>query len=244
MTTGMPMQDPVAAAREHSRLIQEAVAAGADQVEAAAVADRERSEFAATLPPAERSAWLMAYLSARRDAGGTVLAAEPPPAPVAQPSAPQQAKAKKSSIGAALVWGFLAVIVFFWWLGHSAVAPDSGASSPNAPSTAPAQAAPAAAVARPAAPSLPKIPVPSDSRASYYLVSRGEIDGLPITLVRRDGSSGVTYAVRQYNCSRRVERYLGTGDTPEEATQPRPGKFTSPVPGSIADHMLRFVCGP
>jgi hypothetical protein len=89
------------------------------------------------------------------------------------------------------------------------------------------------------------IPVESDSRATYQLVSWSELpNGHREALTRRDGSSGTSYARREIDCARKRFRYLGEGDTRQEAeakTQDL-GKMAELVPGSISSEVSEFVC--
>ena len=87
------------------------------------------------------------------------------------------------------------------------------------------------------------VPVPSDPRANYYVVS---MEGRsPIILVtQRNGSSGVSYSKREIECSEGSLRYLGTGDTlaEMEASAADPER-KAPIEGSIASDILKFACG-
>lgn len=89
------------------------------------------------------------------------------------------------------------------------------------------------------------IPVESDPRAKYQLVSwSGMPNGHREALTRRDGTSGTSYARREIDCAGRRFRYLGEGDTREEAeaAAPDPGRMAELVPGSISSEVSDFVC--
>jgi hypothetical protein len=87
--------------------------------------------------------------------------------------------------------------------------------------------------------------VPSDSRAKYYLlnVAPGE-SGNIVATTRREGPSGTTYSRREINCDAQTFRYIGEGDTLEQAKQPapNPGEMSPLVDGSISDVAVKFSC--
>jgi hypothetical protein len=89
------------------------------------------------------------------------------------------------------------------------------------------------------------VPVDSDLRATYQLVHWSEMpNGHRETLTRRDGTSGTSYARREIDCVGKRFRYLGEGDTKQEAEAdaPNPGKMADLVPGSISSEVSDFVC--
>jgi hypothetical protein len=89
------------------------------------------------------------------------------------------------------------------------------------------------------------VPVGSDPRATYQLVRWSEMpNGHREALTRRDGSSGTSYARREIDCSGRRFRYLGEGDTREEAEvdDKNPGRMAELVSGSISTEVSDFVC--
>jgi hypothetical protein len=89
------------------------------------------------------------------------------------------------------------------------------------------------------------IPVQSDPRATYQLVSWSEMPaGHREALTRRDGSSGTSYARREIDCAGKRFRYLGEGDTRQEAEAKMQdgGKMAALVPGSISSEVSEFVC--
>jgi hypothetical protein len=67
------------------------------------------------------------------------------------------------------------------------------------------------------------IPVPSDPRARYEAVSVDKRrDGLVEIITRRQGPSGTSFARREVDCRQRLFRYIGEGDTLEQAKRPAP----------------------
>jgi hypothetical protein len=90
------------------------------------------------------------------------------------------------------------------------------------------------------------IPVPGDpAHASYQLVGWSEMpNGHREALTRRDGTSGTSYARREIDCSKQQFRYLGEGDTRQEAEEDlsNPDEMAELVPGSISSEVAAFVC--
>lgn len=92
------------------------------------------------------------------------------------------------------------------------------------------------------------IPVPSDPRASYAALDiKLKPRGMVEVLTRRDGPSGISFALREIDCGRRSFRYIGEGDTREEAARAsarsRPGNTMGPLTdGSISTHLANFAC--
>ena len=89
------------------------------------------------------------------------------------------------------------------------------------------------------------IPVESDPRATYQLLSWSEMpNGHREALTRRNGSSGTSYARREIDCAGKRFRYLGEGDTRQEAEakMQNPGEMGELVPGSISSEVSEFVC--
>lgn len=87
--------------------------------------------------------------------------------------------------------------------------------------------------------------VASDARARYHLLDvQAGVHGLIVATTRRDGPSGTTYARREIDCSQQTFRYVGEGDTLEEARNPspNPGEMSTLVDGSIADVTVKFAC--
>jgi hypothetical protein len=89
------------------------------------------------------------------------------------------------------------------------------------------------------------IPVPSDPRARYEAVSVDKRrDDLVEIITRRQGPSGTSFARREVDCRRRLFRYIGEGDTLEQAKRPapNPGQMAALVDGSISWHVVQFAC--
>jgi hypothetical protein len=89
------------------------------------------------------------------------------------------------------------------------------------------------------------IAAPSDPGAQYRILAirrmrRGHLD----VLSRRDGRSGTSFARREIDCDARTFRYLGEGDTREEAAQdgPNPGPMTEITGTSASSDVLRAAC--
>lgn len=79
------------------------------------------------------------------------------------------------------------------------------------------------------------ISVPSDAKASYTVLEKAGKGNTRTIVTRRQGSSGESFSKREYDCSRALVRYLGTGDTLTEMKASRPREQLGPiVSGSIA----------
>lgn len=88
------------------------------------------------------------------------------------------------------------------------------------------------------------IPVRSDG-ASYRLISSEVMSNGNLEVVtRRDGSSGRSFARREIDCDAMTFRYLGEGDTLEEALidGPNPGQLSEAMSTSISGEVSRFAC--
>ncbi len=87
--------------------------------------------------------------------------------------------------------------------------------------------------------------VPSDANARYALlrVEKGE-GGRIIATTRREGSSGTSFARREIDCTALTFRYVGEGDTLDQANQPapNPGEMADLVEGAISDVASKFAC--
>mgnify|MGYP006950298346 CR=1 FL=1 len=84
-----------------------------------------------------------------------------------------------------------------------------------------------------------------DPGASYQLTSVEENGaGFLVAVTQRTGRSGVSYAVREIDCERQTFRYVGEGDTLEEALKPAAalGEMTSLVQGSSSDAAVQAAC--
>ena len=87
--------------------------------------------------------------------------------------------------------------------------------------------------------------VPSDANARYAMlkVEPGE-GGNIVATTRREGKSGTSFARREIDCGTPSFRYIGEGDTLEEAQQPapNPGEMAPLVEGSISDVTVKVAC--
>ena len=86
---------------------------------------------------------------------------------------------------------------------------------------------------------------PADPNASYSLLSvtKGK-GGNIIAMTRRTGSSGTSYSNREIDCGSQLARYLGEGDTREEAEKPapNPGEMATLVEGSSTWAAVQAAC--
>ncbi|MDP2377629.1 hypothetical protein [Reyranella sp.] len=87
--------------------------------------------------------------------------------------------------------------------------------------------------------------VPSDPNARYFLLStRWTSTTVVEVLTKREGKSGVSYSLREVDCAKRRFRYLGEGDTAQEAllrksADPSMGPLTQE---SISTYVSNFAC--
>jgi hypothetical protein len=86
---------------------------------------------------------------------------------------------------------------------------------------------------------------PADPNATYSLLSvtKGQ-GGNIIAMTRRTGSSGTSYSNREIDCGAQLARYIGEGDTREEAEKPspNPGEMASLVEGSSTHAAVQAAC--
>lgn len=86
---------------------------------------------------------------------------------------------------------------------------------------------------------------PADPNATYSLLSLkpGE-GGNIIAMTRRIGSSGTSYSNREIDCGSQLARYIGEGDTREEAEKPapNPGEMATLVEGSSTWAAVQAAC--
>ncbi|MEB7893394.1 hypothetical protein NGK65_06550 [Serratia ureilytica] len=88
-----------------------------------------------------------------------------------------------------------------------------------------------------------KISIPTDSKAVYTVLGKGERDGLKTIITKREGSSGVSYSERAYDCVNRTVKYLGDGETLEQMKSSHADSNMSEiVPESIADYVGNEAC--
>lgn len=89
------------------------------------------------------------------------------------------------------------------------------------------------------------ISVPSDPGASYRLLKWSRLsNGNLEAISRRDGSSGTSFARREIDCDALTFRYLGEGDTLDEALvdSPNPGEMSALTDQSISTYVSKFTC--
>lgn len=85
--------------------------------------------------------------------------------------------------------------------------------------------------------------IPSDGKAIYVVLEMSGNGFLRTILTKRDGPSGASFAKREYNCKTSKVRYLGTGDTVEDARENRADPNMSDiVDGSIASYIGAIAC--
>jgi hypothetical protein len=95
------------------------------------------------------------------------------------------------------------------------------------------------------APTGTPVSVPSDPRASYWIISKNKMaNGNLEVLTRRSGPSGESYSRREIDCGAGTVRYIGEGDTLDEAKQdsPNPGEMTPPLSESITGVITAAAC--
>lgn len=87
------------------------------------------------------------------------------------------------------------------------------------------------------------LPVPTDANAMYTVLEVGGSFPNRTIVTKRVGSSGTSFAKRQYNCANGTVRYLGDGDTLVEMARSKPSPSMAPiVPRSIADYVGNRAC--
>lgn len=85
--------------------------------------------------------------------------------------------------------------------------------------------------------------VPSDPKAQYFVFERGGTLTRPTIVTKRVGPSGTSFSRREFDCSARTVRYLGTGDSISEMNAGSPAPAMAPVvAGAIADYVGRAAC--
>ena len=91
------------------------------------------------------------------------------------------------------------------------------------------------------------ISVLSDSRAKYTALDvKAKDKGLVEILTRREGPSGTSFARREIDCANARFRYLGQGDTREQAMQAMQANMVDTMgpltDGSISTYVAAFAC--
>ena len=86
--------------------------------------------------------------------------------------------------------------------------------------------------------------VPSDPGVNYAIIVQDYGGGTKSVVTKRDGKSGITYSIREVDCNFETFRYMGEGDTLEEAinnlddTQ----KMSPITNGSVSYFILKAAC--
>lgn len=90
---------------------------------------------------------------------------------------------------------------------------------------------------------LQEIVVPSDAKAKYELVSSKHTKSGIEVLTKRTGPSGVSFALRFYDCKGNF-KYLGEGDTQAEAEarNSKNSKMSGLTEGSISTYVGEYAC--
>jgi len=89
------------------------------------------------------------------------------------------------------------------------------------------------------------IGAPSDPGAEYRILSITRMpNGNLEVLSRRDGRSGTSFARREIDCDAETYRYLGEGDTREQALRdgPNPGPMSEVTGTSASSDVLSAAC--
>ncbi|MBP0447283.1 hypothetical protein J8J14_21150 [Roseomonas sp. SSH11] len=88
------------------------------------------------------------------------------------------------------------------------------------------------------------VAVPSDPRAKYEaLAVTRKPNGLVEILTRRDGPSGISFSIREIDCRANRFRYLGEGDTREQAERRTKRDTMGPLTEqSISTYISQFAC--
>lgn len=146
---------------------------------------------------------------------------------------------KQMSTGESIVRGLVAagVVMFLYWF--FIMPPSSKSPAPRANE----QPAANLALSTEASAKYDRIYVRSDPNAEYFLIERAGPKDKRTATTLRIGKSGAGYSKRLFNCGASLVKYLGTGDTLEQANVLRPDdKFAEIVPGSIADDVRAVAC--
>lgn len=90
------------------------------------------------------------------------------------------------------------------------------------------------------------VSIPTDSGASYKIVVQdvGYGKSALVVISQRIGSSGTSFAIREVNCEASTFRYMGEGDTLDEAMNSvdDTAPMSPLVDGSISDYIVRAAC--
>lgn len=88
-----------------------------------------------------------------------------------------------------------------------------------------------------------KLNIPSDPKATFFIMEKGG-KGVERTIVtKRVGPSGTTYSRRLYNCTNNTVKYLGSGDTMSAMNSSKADPSMAPiVQGAIAYYVGLEAC--
>jgi hypothetical protein len=89
------------------------------------------------------------------------------------------------------------------------------------------------------------IDVQSDPGATYRLLAKSKLPNGNLEVIsRRDGPSGTSFARREVDCGSMTFRYLGEGDTLDDAKldSPNIGEMSEAMSTSISGEISRFAC--
>ena len=86
--------------------------------------------------------------------------------------------------------------------------------------------------------------VPSDPGVNYAIVVKDYGRGTKSVVTKRDGKSGTSYSIREVNCNSETSRYMGEGDTLEEAISNLDDtkSMSLVTSGSISYYILKAAC--
>jgi hypothetical protein len=88
-----------------------------------------------------------------------------------------------------------------------------------------------------------RIYVPSDPAAEFYILERRGSIARPIIATKRVGKSGSSFATREYDCAKRMARYLSDGDDRASLAKiDTTGRWGPLLEGSIADVIGSAAC--
>ncbi|MBX8528524.1 hypothetical protein K5D32_02555 [Pseudomonas cichorii] len=85
--------------------------------------------------------------------------------------------------------------------------------------------------------------VPSDTKASYFVLERDTKGNERKIITKRVGPSGTSYSQRLVNCPAHTAKYLGDGDTLDAMRASKPDANMGPiVQGSITFYVAEAAC--
>lgn len=85
--------------------------------------------------------------------------------------------------------------------------------------------------------------IPSDPKASYTVLEKSKTSSNATIVTKREGTSGVTFTKRSYNCSVGEYKLIGQGETLEQMNAFKPDESFSPiVEGSITYYVGQEAC--